>query len=53
MKKLTRFCYRSMGSKYSSCLDGHMTHSQIQMALLAQRRGCQYIWGIKHDTVTL
>lgn len=49
MKKITRFCYLSNGVKYSGLLDGHLSKSQIQAALLTQRKGCARIWGIETD----
>jgi hypothetical protein len=49
MKKITRFCYQSNGVNYSGCLDGHLSKSQIQFALLAQRKGCARVWGIETD----
>lgn len=53
MKKITRFSYRSNGTVYRGCLDGHLTHSQIQMALLSRRCGCANIWAIEHQTVAV
>jgi hypothetical protein len=53
MKKITRFTYLNQGTTYSGTLDGHLNRGQIQMALLAQKKGCANIWGIEHVSVPL
>jgi hypothetical protein len=49
MKKITRFNYQSNGCNYRGVMEGHLTKSQIQLALLAQRKGCARIWAIETD----
>lgn len=53
MKKLTRFKYLSGGISYAGCMQGFLSRSQIQCALVASGRGCSQVLALEYVEVRL